>query len=352
MPFISKSNKKFLTQAFADDLNLTTGSLQTLLRVINILEDFKKVSGLKVNLDKTHGFFFNKSGLLSIDYLPLNPSNWNCDLKILGIPFKSPGYVQNFWRNLLSSVQESVSRYNCVYSTFDAKSIITKALILPKFLYVASVINIPPNIKQAIDRMVYRYIIPNGNMNIKLIDLAQKRVCGGYNIDCVSIHASIFSLLPIFKYAYHKVNNIPLTKEQFFIEYNLGFQLARILKVPMNNSTPHRMTPMKSYALILKLIRDMHITGDELVKGRIKLIYEKYIFSLNSQRSFLSSDWKRLHLKIFPNYIKTFNFKASVDILPCKTKFVDFGLDTDSRCNFCDFHADTVQHIFCHCPNF
>jgi len=26
-PFVSKSNKKFLTQGFADDLNLTTGSI-------------------------------------------------------------------------------------------------------------------------------------------------------------------------------------------------------------------------------------------------------------------------------------------------------------------------------------
>ena len=29
---------------------------------------------------------------------------------------------------------------------------------------------------------------------------------------------------------------------------------------------------------------------------------------------------------------------------------MEFGLDTDSRCNFCKMHADTAVHMFCHCP--
>ena len=51
-----------------------------------------------------------------------------------------------------------------------------------------------------------------------------------------------------------------------------------------------------------------------------------------------------------PNYLKTFNYKASFDILPCKTNFVEFGLDIDSRCNFCKLHADTAPHMFSNCP--
>ena len=75
VPFISKSNKKFLTQCFADDLNLTTGSQNTLLRVFRILEEFTSVSGLKVNYEKTKGIYFNKSGQMNIDFLPLSSSN-------------------------------------------------------------------------------------------------------------------------------------------------------------------------------------------------------------------------------------------------------------------------------------
>ena len=91
----------------------------------------------------------------------------------------------------------------------------------------------------------------------------------------------------------------------------------------------------------------MNITGEDLVKGKIKLIYEKFIFSQLKHRSF--TNYSRLHLKIFPNYLKTFNYKLSVDILPCKIKFVDFALDTDSKCNFCNINADSLYHVFSHC---
>ena len=59
--------------------------------------------------------------------------------------------------------------------------------------------------------------------------------------------------------------------------------------------------------------------------------------------------WGRLHCTVLPNYLKTFNYKARTEILPFKTNFVEFGLDTDSRCNFCKLHADTATHMFCHC---
>ena len=159
-----------------------------------------------------------------------------------------------------------------------------------------------------------------------------KRQFGGYNIDHISLHASVFCLIPIFKYAKHICEGIPLTKEQYMIEYNLGFQLSKVLNVPVNNRNLHRLTPMKNYAFILKFIREMKITGDELLKGRIKPIYERIIYEKTNHR--FSIDWGRLHVKVLPNYLKTFNYRAAKDILPFKTKFVDFNFDNDSRCNF------------------
>lgn len=54
-------------------------------------------------------------------------------------------------------------------------------------------------------------------------------------------------------------------------------------------------------------------------------------------------------MKIFPNYLKTFNYKLSVDLLPFKTKFIEFGLDTNSRCVFYSLHTDTSYHVFSQC---
>ena len=245
LPFVSQSNKKFLTQCYADDLNLTTRSLATVSQVFSILNDFWKVSGLKVNYDKTQGLIFNKTGNVNTDFLPLPLSNWNQNLKILGIPYGSVRFVQKFWNDIISNVKSSMTHYGSVYSNFDAKSIITKSLILPKLSYAATVLSIPNDIRKSIDISIFRFVIPKGDMRISLNELAQKRAFGGYNVDHVSIHASIFALLPIFKYAQHRINNIPLAREQYFIEYNLGLHLSKLLNIPANNRTPHRFTPMK-----------------------------------------------------------------------------------------------------------
>ena len=82
-PYVSNSRKDYLTQAYADDFNVTTGSLSTVLRIFRHLDDFRKVSGLKLNFGKTNGYFFNKTGLIGIDNLPLPAKNWNRDIKIL-----------------------------------------------------------------------------------------------------------------------------------------------------------------------------------------------------------------------------------------------------------------------------
>ena len=348
IPFSSKSNKKFLTQAYADDLNVTTSSLSTLLRTFRHLDDFRKVSGLKVNLGKTNGYFFNKTGLIEIDHLPLPSTNWNVNLRILGIPHGSINFVKQYWKDVIQDVRVCLHDYNSVYSTYDAKSMITKSLILPKVSYIATVLDMPTEIKKSLESMIFRYIIPKGKTDMSLLDLAQKRKFGGYNIDHTFIHATVFSLIPIFKYVKNKIENIPLTKEQFFIEYNLGIFLSNLLKIPLNNRTPHRLTPMKPYANILKFLREMNITKDDLINGKVKSVYEKIIFSKNKVHGSFPK-WYRVHSIVLPNYLKTFNYKASVDILPCKTKFVEFGLDTDSRCNYCKLHPDTVLHMFCNC---
>ena len=63
------------------------------------------MSGLKVNFDKTKGIFFNKTGLVNnLDMLPIPYTNWNCNLKILGIPHGSSDFVHQFWENILCDV--------------------------------------------------------------------------------------------------------------------------------------------------------------------------------------------------------------------------------------------------------
>ena len=108
-PYVSRSNKKYLTQAFADDLNVSTSSLTTILRIFRHLEEFRETTGLTINLNKTKGYFFDKTGLIDINHLPLLSTNWNNNMKILGIPYGRKEYVNDFWKNIVKDLRSTIS---------------------------------------------------------------------------------------------------------------------------------------------------------------------------------------------------------------------------------------------------
>ena len=62
-----------------------------------------------------------------------------------------------------------------------------------------------------------------------------------------------------------------------------------------------------------------------------------------------SPRWELLHHKIMPNYLISFNYKVHFNLLPVKSKFLDFQLDNSSRCKFCNLNYKTLFHIFGKC---
>ena len=62
-----------------------------------------------------------------------------------------------------------------------------------------------------------------------------------------------------------------------------------------------------------------------------------------------SDRWLRLHSPILPNYLNSFNFKVHFNLLPVRSKFLDFALDNESLCPFCNLNYETQFHIFGKC---
>ena len=234
--------------------------------------------------------------------------------------------------------------------TLDAKSIISKNKILPKISHIASAKAIPYQIKKRIDRILLNYIIPHSNRTIMTLkDLALPRAKGGYDIDDVILHGSIFLLSGVFKYIQKVVNGQPLSDYEYYIEYNVGWQICKYLGVRINIACPHRSRPNVIFKEILDIIKDNNISAELLIEGKVNLVYKSVISNRSVNRR--NTRYLRLHDPIFPNYLKTFNFNAFHNLLPVKTLFRDFALDNDSACSFCDLHPDTIPHIFSQCVN-
>ena len=112
--------------------------------------------------------------MINIEHLPFPSSNWNVDMIILGIPYGKDVFVKDHWKGIVNDIKVVLQDSNDVYNTFDAKSIITKSIVLPKISYIATVYDIPREIKNSVETMIFRYIVPKGNIYHTLCDLAKK----------------------------------------------------------------------------------------------------------------------------------------------------------------------------------
>ena len=104
-------------------------------------------------------------------HLPFN--HWNENLVILGIPYGTQKYVNNFWGQKVFQLQNDVSNYNSFhYLTLQAKCIISKSILLPKLSYISSILTLPQKISEKINRLLVRFIVPHGKTFLNIDNLA------------------------------------------------------------------------------------------------------------------------------------------------------------------------------------
>ena len=348
--FISNSHREFLTLAKADDLTVVTNRLSSLLQIKNTLERYQEASGLEMNVAKTKGFFFNKQNIHQLENLPFE--HWNENCIILGIPYGSDKFIEDFWREKFLEFEKEV-RYFQSYNflTLQAKSIISKSKLLPKLSYLGSVLPIPSNFKGRIDSKLLGFVVPHTRTFLKIENLAANKHMGGIGLAHVNLHCEIMLVKSVMLYMRKKVEDGILTPNQYYyIEYNIGHQVSALWDLPVNNSTLHAFCPngFYSYVLqVLKKLKGLGITRDDMVTGNVSLIYKNALAKLNGYN--ISPRWKVLHMKVIPNYLISFNYKVHFNLLPVKSKFADYRLDNDSRCPFCDFGFETLFHIMGKC---
>ena len=95
------------------------------------------------------------------------------------------------------------------------------------------------------------------------------------------------------------------------------------------------------------MIKWFRISLDELIKGSVNQIYKRIIVDKNKQSMNFRSHC--IFFKCLPSYLQSFNYKLHFNLLPVKTMFQEYALDTDSRCYFCDVGPESIFHLFGTC---
>ena len=155
-----------------------------------------------------------------------------------------------------------------------------------------------------------------------------------------------------------KVNNLPFSVDTALTEAEVGLKLHSVDRelglLPLQN-IPHHAVISKQYKTALDIIRYYKISGEELLQGKLDVIYSRiqngssrtiYPGVPNTVFREVAVQRTTIHHSILPNYLKTFVYRMSNCILPMKCNYTDFGLDNDSRCEFCNLNYETNYHVF------
>ena len=263
-------------------------------------------------------------------------------------------------KDVLSMFKKEVKYFKSFANTFQAKAIISKSKLLSKLNYFCSVHVMPKSFRDSLNKILLGFLIPFSTKSMserevddRLRDFAAPKHLGGYGpgVDHITLHADLFLLKPVMRYVKCRVENLPLPKELFFVEYHIGVQLSRLFGFKVNNCTTHANQPCEVYHHVLDLVRWMldrnMITIEELLLGSVSRIYKRVIFKLNERKT--KQKYYRIFSNTLPSYLQSFNYKLRNNLLPVSTLIKEYALDNNSCCLFCSVGPESIFHMFGTC---
>jgi hypothetical protein len=187
-------DRYYLLSLYADDVTIFMEyDEQSLREVIKILKEFRKLSGLDINLQKTQCVKFGKnSNLLPNTCQDLNLV-WDQRFKLLGVSFNC--FTNDLTPNIdekLAEMEKIASNWKYRLMTPIGRAAISKSLILSKLNHLAFMIpKFPTNSIKRIESIIFNFIW-RGRDKVARIDAQQPWEKGGLNLPDVKICCSSF----------------------------------------------------------------------------------------------------------------------------------------------------------------
>ena len=170
-------NMKLWGSAFADDLTLFSKDNNELRASLNILNDFKNISGLEINPTKSEVLELNYSYDTDIGIPKVSHA------KITGIWYclDHEQMLRLNWENVITRIAGKLNLWKGRHLSELGKCTVVKAQIAPIVLYTGSVVPLPPNFEKELSKMAFRFI-GNGSEKEGRALLCQKKDRGGLEV--------------------------------------------------------------------------------------------------------------------------------------------------------------------------
>ena len=155
---ISIENEETKLLQYADDTTAVLSDMDSAKTLFELLDVFKDVSGLKINCTKTEGMWIgaskeNKTKPFGIKW-PTEPIKalglyFTYDLKLL----KEKNFIER-----LDSIKKLINIWSSRGLSIFGKVTITKSFLIPKFVYVCSLLPTPNEMVKQLNQLLFKFL--------------------------------------------------------------------------------------------------------------------------------------------------------------------------------------------------
>ena len=169
---IEVGDKEIKILQMADDTTIFTSRLQDIPKILEVLQTFKEISGLKTNIEKTIAYKLGKDRTLGFpdNYLDLN---WgNLPINLLGITITDD--IDEHKKENFASKIEQIDTLSRIWSSrnlsMKGKLTVLNALLIPKLIYPCTILDVPNDIinqaKNALSTFFWNWKRPKIRLDI------------------------------------------------------------------------------------------------------------------------------------------------------------------------------------------
>ena len=346
---------EFRVCQYADDTTAFVKDERSLHALFNIIGDFERGSGAKLNRTKTEALWLGAWRDRPDEPLGLS---WVKKAKILGIVFGSVNVDRDNWEPRLSKLDQCVSRWKNRSLSLIGKVLILNILGFSKLLFVSAILSPPQWVYDRINRIIWPFLWGSRIETVARKSLVCPETNGGLGLREFRVHGEASRLAILIR----SISNIQ-SKSFFLIKYFCGAQLASIgnhWAFLRDNATPSALSPSTFYSPLLRSLRDLQCpvnfsyTSKEFYTVLLTKVSSAPILpSLWSPfvpRFFsLKAHWKNVRDNFTSNHKNDLAWQITLRAVKVRHSLRNWGYISSPRCASCS-RVETIDHCFLNCP--
>ena len=182
---LNNSNREINTKGcqYVDDSNTILKNVDSIDPFLDVINKYEKVSGSKVNVDKTVCMAANEN--LSIPF-PLKPISKD-NKKVLGVPVGKDKINEAFWTKIIQKLKSKLNIWRMRSLSYIGKALIIRSQAISQISYAMEMIPIEDRFIKDINTIIFDFLWAGKNIKIKRNIAFLPRDIGGLNIVNVEI---------------------------------------------------------------------------------------------------------------------------------------------------------------------